>query len=450
MEYSPCHLFVILFTVISSISLSSCVLGDLNNTTMNSLFILKPDLSISDIRLPESVCTGDLIEGTLLVTNTGPVPASGVEVEFILMSTGSDKHIPAWLGVKRTDSFPANLRQHMPFSFSVPGGLLEGEYLMEVSVHEKETDLDMNDNTLISGDPIRVSQGKLWEGEYPDLTITIPTVTTGAWTTPGGPLIFPYMIVNKNNQSAGTFYTAFFLSPDPELSSDDYRIREEPEYSVRGNMAISGKSSDLIPESVLPGTYYLMAVVDYTAMIPETRETNNYYVYPGKIDIVSPYDLSSPDYAKKISGYIFLKTNKYREFLGLPALKYDFILSKIASDHCQDMIQRKYFSHYTPEGVDPAERAAIAGYNTSRILDNGTVRTGIAENIIRVGAGHTFGKAYIGFIDPTTPEDVADAMMIEWINSPEHNKNLINPTIDKIGTAVQFDGEYFFATQDFY
>ncbi|MDD1725170.1 MAG: hypothetical protein LUQ07_08595, partial [Methanospirillum sp.] len=309
---------------------------------MNTSFILKPDLSLSDLRLPESVSTGDPIEGSLLVTNSGPVPASGIEVEFILVSAGPGRHIPAWLGVKTTDFFPANLRQQIPFSFSVPEGLSEGEYLMEISVHEKETDLDMTDNTLRSGDLLQVSQGKPWKGGYPDLTVTIPAVSTGAWTAPEAPLVFPYTMVNENNQSAGTFYTAFFLSPDPEISSDDYRIREEAEYSVSGYMNITGTSSDLIPDSVPPGTYYLIAVVDYTAMIPETSETNNFYVYPGMIDVLSPYNLSSPEYADKISGYLFLKTNIYRKYLGLPALEYDFILSNIASDHCRDMIGRGY------------------------------------------------------------------------------------------------------------
>ncbi len=114
------------------------------------------------------------------------------------------------------------------------------------------------------------------------------------------------------------------------------------------------------------------------------------------------------------------------------------------------MIRRKYFSHYTPEGIDPTGRAEINGYEVTRRLDDGTIRTGIAENIIRIAAGHTIGKAYTGFVDPTTPEEVANIMMIEWINSPEHNKNLINPTIEKIGIGTRFDGEYFYATQDFF
>lgn len=114
------------------------------------------------------------------------------------------------------------------------------------------------------------------------------------------------------------------------------------------------------------------------------------------------------------------------------------------------MIQRAYFSHYTPEGIDPTGRAELMGYEVTRRMDDGSIRTGIAENIIRIAAGHTVGKAYTGFVDPTTPEDVADIMMIEWINSPEHNKNLINPTIEKIGIGTRYDGEYFYATQNFF
>jgi len=118
---------------------------------------------------------------------------------------------------------------------------------------------------------------------------------------------------------------------------------------------------------------------------------------------------------------------------------FDTDLRNLAMDHTSDMIQRAYFSHYTPEGID-----------INRKMDDGSIRTGIAENIIRIASGHTIGKAYTGFVDPTTPEEIADVMMIEWINSPEHNKNLINPTIEKVGIGAKFDGEFFYATQNFF
>lgn len=49
--------------------------------------------------------------------------------------------------------------------------------------------------------------------------------------------------------------------------------------------------------------------------------------------------------------------NKERKKLGFKELKLDVTLAKIARLHSQDMLERGYFSHYSPEGESVADRA---------------------------------------------------------------------------------------------
>ncbi len=53
--------------------------------------------------------------------------------------------------------------------------------------------------------------------------------------------------------------------------------------------------------------------------------------------------------------------NQERTSRGLNALRVDSTLTDMARAHSLDMIQRRYFSHYTPEGGSVADRADAAG-----------------------------------------------------------------------------------------
>jgi hypothetical protein len=89
-------------------------------------------------------------------------------------------------------------------------------------------------------------------------------------------------------------------------------------------------------------------------------------------------------------------------------LSIDTRLAKAARAHSADMVARGYFSHVTPEGLGPSERAAAAGYSS-----------GAAENIAAAGGS-------------TTPF----ALFELWRTSPEHNTNMLNGTYTAGGFGI--------------
>jgi uncharacterized protein YkwD len=78
-------------------------------------------------------------------------------------------------------------------------------------------------------------------------------------------------------------------------------------------------------------------------------------------------------------------------------------LLRAARNHSWDMANRNFYGHETPEGWGPSDRARAAGYPT-----------GVAENI-HVGATN------------------ANAVVNDWMNSPGHCKNFMNPAYREIG-----------------
>jgi uncharacterized protein YkwD len=80
-------------------------------------------------------------------------------------------------------------------------------------------------------------------------------------------------------------------------------------------------------------------------------------------------------------------------------------LFRAARNHSWDMANRDYFSHDTPEGWGPTDRARANGYPR-----------GAAENI-QAGAPNAY------------------AVVNSWLNSPGHCKNLLNPNYREIGVG---------------
>src|SRR3989338_5966634 len=100
--------------------------------------------------------------------------------------------------------------------------------------------------------------------------------------------------------------------------------------------------------------------------------------------------------------------NTERDRVGLNRLIFDERLANSGRKHCRDMLERGYFSHYTPEGLSPFDRMAqddvtftYAGENlalapSTRLAHDGLMRSpGHRENIL----SPNFGRVGIGVID---------------------------------------------------
>ena len=130
--------------------------------------------------------------------------------------------------------------------------------------------------------------------------------------------------------------------------------------------------------------------------------------------------LPSFDDATTIERTAFDKTNEARLQNGLPPLAWDPLLCRMARMHSEDMAQRGYFAHETPEGLEPKDRGRALGILHFRVL---------AENI-------AYNK---GFADP-------GAFAVErWMTSGGHRANIlyIGFQASAIGSYVAADGSVY-------
>ena len=104
-------------------------------------------------------------------------------------------------------------------------------------------------------------------------------------------------------------------------------------------------------------------------------------------------------------------TNRERAGAGLPPLASDALLTTAAQAHSADMVARAFYSHTSPEGSQPWDRAAAAGAR----------RRSIGENIA---------------CGQRSPAEVVDG----WMNSPGHRANILKPDFTHIGIGFAGGG----------
>ena len=138
---------------------------------------------------------------------------------------------------------------------------------------------------------------------------------------------------------------------------------------------------------------------------------------------------------EKLAFLIHDKINEERKQNGLKELSWDSKLALIAEKHSKDMGQREYYSHVTPEGLEPTDRANNAGYSCKK--NYGSYYTiGISENLSQI-------KGVIGGY-----ENISDSVVEGWMNSPGHRQNILEKNYDRQGIGVAIDNGWYF-TQNF-
>ncbi|MEU9377855.1 sigma-70 family RNA polymerase sigma factor [Streptomyces sp. NPDC048255] len=108
-----------------------------------------------------------------------------------------------------------------------------------------------------------------------------------------------------------------------------------------------------------------------------------------------------------VAGQVVALVNKERAAAGCGPLKEDAQLRTAAQGHSDDMANRDFFSHTSPDGSDPGKRTTAAGYRWSTYGEN------IAKG-----------------------QQTAQSVMDSWMKSPGHRANILNCSFKDIGVGI--------------
>ncbi len=114
------------------------------------------------------------------------------------------------------------------------------------------------------------------------------------------------------------------------------------------------------------------------------------------------------------------RINRERVKRGLPTMRWDEALGRIAGKHSKDMARNGYFGHTSPGGHDHAYRYMKAGYACG-VTVGGVLRKG-AENI--------------SLLFPVDGESPAEATIEGWMKNKADRKNILSPDWGRQGIGI--------------
>lgn len=183
---------------------------------------------------------------------------------------------------------------------------------------------------------------------------------------------------------------------------------------------VSSPSTDNVPcttvsHTVVSGDTMWKLAVRYKVGLDEIIAANKHisnphWIYPGQTLYIPLTDSSVTDYESEV----IRQVNEIRKKNGLPELKENWQLSRVARYKSQDMHDKKYFDHTSPTYGTPFQM--MKSFNIS-------YRT----------AGENIAKGQ------RTPTEVVNA----WMNSPGHRQNILNSAFTEIGVGYVSDGNFW-------
>jgi uncharacterized protein YkwD len=131
---------------------------------------------------------------------------------------------------------------------------------------------------------------------------------------------------------------------------------------------------------------------------------------------------AQPPQNGNVQQQILTLVNVERKKANLQPLTLNNQLGQAAQNHTNDMVSKSYFSHTSPSGGTMTSRVNATGYRYSAIGEN-------------IAAGSS----------------TANATMTQWMNSPGHRANILNPKFRELGVgfAPSNDQYRYYWTQVF-
>lgn len=131
--------------------------------------------------------------------------------------------------------------------------------------------------------------------------------------------------------------------------------------------------------------------------------------------------------SNEIERTIFELSNQSRQHNGVPALQHDAKLAAAAREHSADMAELDFFDHTNPK---PGKNRPW-----DRVVQKGVQPRRVAENIY-------WAKGHPGI-------KIAKLAVDDWMDSPGHRQNLLEPANGRVGIGVVYKDKAFWVTQDF-
>lgn len=285
-------------------------------------------------------------------------------------------------------------------------------------------------------------------GEETSADLGLVSLDVQPSSAPEAPFFGRITAVNYGHMISMSRKVILYLSLDDEITPADYEVGSVQFSFLRPGETAHREFLGTLPDTIPPGSYTAGAVFGAGFSLTPDPNPENDAITGGTVVIEGTYTRPQEWLNEQIADIILDFSNEERALRSLGELTRDSDLDIIAVEHSQDMAKRDFFDHTNPDGEDPVDRAERHHYDQSRILSDGSSFFGIGENIVKIPVEkNVYG---FGEILNDDPHEIARVAVESFMDSPPHKEALLLPAHEKIGIGVAFDGEYYYATQNFF
>jgi subtilase family serine protease len=234
-----------------------------NNTTPSAVQI-GPDLAVSALTVPAAAGAGSGISVSDTTANQGSSPAIASSTAFYLSTDSTYDAADILLGSRPVPALAAGASSSASTGLTIPAATATGIYFVlaradaDGAVAETNEINNSRARQIVIGTDLVVS------------TLSVPA-TGGA----GAALTVSDTTLNQGGGTAGASTTAFYLSTNSILDSNDVPVGSRAVPALAPGASSAAATVVTIPAGTATGTYFVIARADGDGVVAETVETNN-------------------------------------------------------------------------------------------------------------------------------------------------------------------------------
>ncbi|MFH0968104.1 MAG: CARDB domain-containing protein [Methanobacteriota archaeon] len=253
-----------------------------------------PDMTIYDLQatLPEG---SDRVEITASIGNEGVKPTRNFFISFFGSYTTPVSSNDSPIGFYLVPNLLPGTKQTISGFFPI-SQIPSGEYYIGAYLDPNNEIMEINENNNGKTAAVKINIPEVNPSVGPQLgnvqlavpksseteqitvkraDLEIDKITGPVSAIPGEAIAITTTVRNAGDADAGPFRLTMYLSRDTKVSSDDVTLGFGDVPDLIAGKAREGTATAMIPASVTPGTYYLVALADSQSQVTEKDKQNN-------------------------------------------------------------------------------------------------------------------------------------------------------------------------------
>ncbi|MBI4929184.1 MAG: T9SS type A sorting domain-containing protein [Bacteroidetes bacterium] len=222
---------------------------------------------------PTNVVAGNAVSATCYIYNQGNSTSSSSNVGYYLSADAAWDAGDVYITYSSGASLAASSSSYKSTSLTIPGATAPGNYYILYYADYSTLESESVETNNVSAVAITVGAA------YIDLIIQTPAASPST-VSAGGNVSASCYIYNQGNSPSSSSNVGYYLSTDAVWDAADTYLNNSTGASLSASASASKSASLNIPAATPTGSYYIIYFADYSALVSENVETNNYASLP--------------------------------------------------------------------------------------------------------------------------------------------------------------------------